>query len=819
MTMMYGISSQRLLGMVSSAAITAGLAANPASAQAIPPSGSDPVAQTPSAPPVAPSASATTDTGGDIIVTANKREESLNKVGLTVTAISGAMLAERKITSLQDVASIVPGLAFAPSANNTPILTLRGIGFNESSLGVYPAVSVYVDQAPLPFPVLASHAGFDLERIEVLKGPQGTLFGQNSTGGAINYVAAKPTRTFAAGGDISYGRFNRVEGNAYISGPISPTMRARLAVSAVHADGFQISYTRPDDRNGKLSYITGRALLDWDPISAIHLALSLSAWRDRSEPLAGQFILLQPQTPGAEQPQEVAAPFSPENPRAADWADGINRPRSNRRFVQPALRADIALADNLTLTSLTSYSSYKQSQTTDGDGSALIVTDIREDDGFIHSFNQELRLANGSGAPFRWVLGGNYEKSTTFERQLLVYPDNNSIVKGGIFQNFQQGHQAIRNYAGFGNIEYDVTERLTVKAAARYTSSRNRAVICGFDAGDGKIAGFFNFLGSLFNPTPFTPISSTGTFDNNNCFSLGPDFHPTGVPFTQTLKEHNVSWRAGLDYRVTPTTLFYANVSRGYKAGSFPILAAGFTSQFTPVTQESVTAYEAGIKTRFLDRRAQLNVAAFYYDYRDKQLLTKVPAPPFGILDKLQNIPKSRVMGAEADLMLRVARGLTLGGSVTYLDTSIREYSGVDYVGTQRNFAGQPLPFAPKWSYGLNADYKMAMPNGGSPFIGVSLNGRSATDTVPGGNSIVAANSAHTRVLPGLVFPFRTNSFATVDARIGYDGPDQRWSIIAFGKNILNKYYWTNVVTASDFSARYAGPPATYGVTVGFKLR
>ena len=354
---MYGISSQRLLGMVSSAAITAGLAANPASAQAIPPSGSEPVAQAPSAPPVAPSASATTDTGGDIIVTANKREESLNKVGLTVTAISGAMLAKRKITSLQDVASIVPGLAFAPSANNTPILTLRGIGFNESSLGVYPAVSVYVDQAPLPFPVLASHAGFDLERIEVLKGPQGTLFGQNSTGGAINYVAAKPTRTFAAGGDISYGRFNRLEGNAYISGPISPTMRARLAVSAVNADGYQISYTRPSDRNGKVSYVTGRALLDWDPTSAIHFAFSLSAWRDRSEPLAGQFILLQPQTPGAEQPQEVAAPFSPENPRAADWADGINHPRSNRRFVQPALRADIALADNLTLTSLTSYSS------------------------------------------------------------------------------------------------------------------------------------------------------------------------------------------------------------------------------------------------------------------------------------------------------------------------------------------------------------------------------------------------------------------------------------------------------------------------------
>ena len=814
--MRYALISRRLLGVASLASLAGSMAASVAVAQTVPPSGPEPTAE---APAVTSAATPADVNSGDIIVTANKREESLNKVGLTVTAISGAVLAERKITSLQDVASIVPGLAFAPSANNTPILTLRGIGFNESSLGVYPAVSVYVDQAPLPFPVLASHSGFDLDRIEVLKGPQGTLFGQNSTGGAINYIAAKPTNNFRAGGDVSYGRFNRIEGNGYISGPLAENLRARLAVSAVNSDGHQISYTRPEDRNGKTSYIAGRFLLDWNPTSAIRLAFSLSAWRDRSEPLAGQYILLQPQTPGDEQPQEVAAPFSPESPRAADWATGINRPRSNRRFIQPALRADIDLTDNLTLTSLTSYSRYKQSQTTDGDGSALIVTDIQEDDGYIRSFNQELRLSNGSASPFRWVLGGNYEKSTTFERQLLVYPDNNSFSPGKnfIFQNFQQGHQSIRNYAGFGNVEYDLAEKLTVKAAARYTKSRNRSEICGFDAGDGRIAGLFNFLGSLFATRPFTPVSSSGRFENN-CFSLGPQGHPTGVPFTDTLTEDNVSWRAGLDYRVTSTTLAYVNVSRGYKAGSFPILAAATTAQFAPVTQESVTAYEAGLKTRFFDRRAQLNAAVFYYDYRDKQVLTKVADPIFGILDQLRNIPKSRVMGAEADLTVRPINGLTLGASVTYLDTSIRRYSGVDYVGTARNFAGQPLPFAPKWSYGLNADYRWSRRDGGSPFIGVSVSGRSATDTVPGGNSIRAINGLNTRVLPGLVYPFRTNAFTTVDGRIGYDGPDKRWSVTVFGKNIFNKYYWTNVVTASDFSARYAGPPATYGVTLGFKV-
>ena len=756
---------------------------------------------------------------GGIIVTANKREESLNKVGLTITALSADTLAERRITSLQDVAAAVPGLAFSPSANNTPILTLRGIGFNESSLGVYPAVSVYVDQAPLPFPVLASHAGYDLERIEVLKGPQGTLFGQNSTGGAINFVAAKPTETLKTGGDISYGRFNRIEGNAFVSGPITENVRARLAVTGVNSDGWQESYTRPDDLNGRQSYIAARLLLDWDPSDTIRLAFSLNGWRDRSEPQAGQYILLQPQTPGDEQPQELAAPFSPENPRAADWATGINTPRSNRRFYQPALRADIDLTDSLTLTSLTSYSHYDQDQTTDGDGSALIVTDIQEDFGQIRSFNQELRLANGSDSALRWVLGANYEKSRTFERQLLVYPDNNSFSpsKNFIFQNFQQGRQSIRNYAIFGNAEYDLSSALTVKAAARYTNSRNAAEICGFDAGDGQIAGLFNFLGSLFRPGGFTPINASGRFENN-CFSLR-NGAPSGTPFTQTLQEDNVSWRAGLDYRVASNTLFYLNVSRGYKAGSFPILAAATESQFAPVTQESVTAYEGGIKAGFLDRKVQLNAAVFYYDYRDKQVLTKVVDPIFGILDQLRNIPKSRVLGAEAELTVRPVTGLTLAAAVTYLDTRIQSYTGVDYVGTSRNFAGQPLPFAPQWSYGINADYRFETSAGGTPFFGVGVNGRSSTDTVPGGRSITVTNSVHTRILPGLTRPFRTNAYATVDARIGYEAADGRWSAMVWGKNVFNTYYWTNVVTASDFSARYAGLPATYGVTFGFKFQ
>ena len=758
----------------------------------------------------------------EVVVTANKREESANRVGMSITPLSRDELDARGIDTLEGLASVVPGLVFSPSVNGTPILTLRGVGFNESSIGVYPAVSMYVDQAPMPFGVLGRHTSFDLERVEVLKGPQGTLFGQNSTGGAINFIAAKPTEQFETGLDVGYGRFNRFEGNGYISGPLGENVRSRLAVSAVNSDGWQQSYTRPYDVNGKQSYVAARWLVDWEPRSNIRVAMSLNGYFDTSQPQAGQYILLQPQTPGDEQPQELAAPFSPQTPRAADWATGINAPRGRATFVQPSVRVDIDLNDALTLTSLTTYNHYVQNQTTDGDGSALIVTDIQEDVGDIRSLNQELRIASTGDGSLRWVAGVNYEDSETFERQFLVYPDNNSFSpsKNFIFQNYQQGAQNIESYAGFGNVEYDVTPDVTVKVGARYTNSKNDAAQCGFDAGDGQIAGLFNFLGSLFNPAPgsFTPVNSVGFFDNN-CFSLGANLAPSGAPTSTTLEESNVSWRGGVDYRIRPTTMLYFSASRGFKAGSFPILAAATVSQFAPVTQESVTAYEAGIKTSLFERKAQLNAAVFHYGYDDKQVLTKVQDPIFGILDALRNIPKSRVTGFEADFTYRPVPSLSLSVPVTYLKTEITEYNGVDYVGTARSFAGSALPFAPKWSYGLNADYRFPARAAFTPFAGISINGRSGVDTVPGGSSIMATNSVSTRVLPGLVYPFRTESHSTVDVRLGFDSADRNWSVMLWGKNVFNEYYVNNVVTSSDFTARWVGMPATYGITWTMKAR
>src|SRR6266404_2517776 len=190
--------------------------------------------------------SAQSQQGGlaEIVVTAEKRSESINKVGLAISALSGDSLRDLNIHSVQDLTQVVPGLTYAASLLDTPVYSLRGVGFYETTLAAYPDVSVYVDQVPLAFPVLTGNVGLDLERVEVLKGPQGILFGQNSTGGAINYIAAKPTDTQQAGIDVGYSRFATSTVDGFLSGPLTDTLAARLSFMSDQSGPWQHTYFR-----------------------------------------------------------------------------------------------------------------------------------------------------------------------------------------------------------------------------------------------------------------------------------------------------------------------------------------------------------------------------------------------------------------------------------------------------------------------------------------------------------------------------------------------------------------------------------------------
>ena len=240
-------------------------------------SGAAPIAAT-----AATAAAAEAPVVGEVIVTAQKRNERLGDVPLSITAASGEQLAKQGISGPADLEKIAPGFTYRLSQNGTPVFAIRGIGFYSEQVANAPTVTIYTDQIPLPYARMAEGAGYDVERVEILKGPQGTLFGQNSTGGAVNYIEAKPQDSFHYGADVTYGRFNEVDADVFVTGPIAKGLTARLAFRHESRDDWQKSTTRIAG-NGQHGFDGARLLIDWRPIDRLKIELNLNGWADTSD--------------------------------------------------------------------------------------------------------------------------------------------------------------------------------------------------------------------------------------------------------------------------------------------------------------------------------------------------------------------------------------------------------------------------------------------------------------------------------------------------------------------------------------------------------
>jgi outer membrane receptor protein involved in Fe transport len=751
------------------------------------------------------SAQSSGDQLGEIIVTAQKRSQSLNNVGLSITAADGEQLTKLGIRETGDLVKISPGLTFTKSQDGTPLFTIRGVGFNDYTLGASPAVSVYVDQVPLVYSAYTQGATLDLERVEVLKGPQGILFGQNSTGGAINYIAAKPTTDFQAGVKASYGRFGTFDGEAYVSGPITDTLGFRLAGSTTQSDDWQYSYTR-DDKLGKQDIQRGRLLLDWKPTDTLSFLFSANGWRNKSDTQAAQLVGLKLQqdasAPGLYDPEETlrriaafqAYPLAPGNARAADWDMGRNLKRDDSLW-QLSLRGDLELGSGMTLTSLTSYTRFHQDYGLDRDGTTLQNAGV-ESHGNVKTFTQELRLS-GESDRLNWVLGGNYAKNKIRSSDNFLVNDstNTAILPGyGVDNGDTTITENIRDLAAFGNVEYKVTDQLTLLAGARYTDTKNDYTAC-MRGGPGQQFVFWQLsqaLSGVAQPAP----------DANTCVNMDETTYLLiRTPYESRLHEDNVSWRVGVNYKPTRDVLLYALVSRGYKSGNFPTVPASTTAQFAPVKQESVTAYEIGIKATALDRRLQVNAAIFHYTYDDKQIRGLVIDPIFNQLEKLVNVRKSRINGAEIDITARPLSGLTLRAAGTWIDSKVLDFVGINNDRVLGDYRGSELPFSPKWQLVGDAEYRWPLSSDLNAFVGANVLYNSKT------NSTLGAPASS-----------RIKAFATLDLRAGISGPDDKWTLSVWGRNVTDTYYWTNQFVTQDVIVRYTAMPATYGVSASYRF-
>lgn len=745
---------------------------------------------------------ASPDTGiADIIVTAQKRNESLLNVPLSVTAVSGQQMIEKGITNVQDLVKVTPGLSYVDTGRGAPVFSLRGVGFFDQSIGSRPTVSVYTDEAPIPFSIEAVGASLDLQRVEVLKGPQGTLFGQNATGGAINYIAAKPTDVFAAGATVDYGRFNTVDAQGYVSGPVTPTLDVRVTGRITRGGEWQSSYTRHDTLGAKRFY-QGRVIAAWKPIDGLKISLNVNGFYDGGDTQAPQYSSFKPQIASLVSvvPLLAAYPTAPANDRAADWNPGEDYRRHNG-FVQSNLRIDYELTNNVTLTSLTSGSHEHIRMLTDGDGTALNNYDIPVR-GSITSVYQEFRLT-GSTSRLDYILGANYAHDETSETNGVIQPYSTATVSVAgsptpIDYGQSNNNQAFDTKAVYGDVTYALSGTLKVQGGLRYTDTDLHYNGC-FTAQDVNTTAPYTILGNQTRAK--LGLGPLPLFAVGQCLNIDLSGNPGR--FYGRLHEHNLSWRAGVQFKPTTNTLLYANVSKGYKAGSSPAASALNSAQFTPVKQESILAYEAGFKSTLLNRKIEVTGAGFYYDYRDKQLLGRnIFVAVLGPLSALVNVPKSRVYGAEGQITVRPVRGLSLSAAGTYLNTKVvGSFLNYSIIGVQTDFKGSPFPYTPKWQLVFDGEYDFPISSSLKGVVGGNANYRTAT---------IAGFGTDPRLAIG--------SYWLVDLRAGIGAADGKWKVQLYGRNVTNQYYWSNVAASVDNTRRFAGVPATYGVQFSYKF-
>ena len=927
-------------------------------------------------------------TVGEVVVTANKRQENIQNVGASVVAASGDKLTKLGITDTASLQKIVPGFNVTPNYYGTNVFTIRGVGFQDTSLASSPTVTVYLDEAPLPFSILSNGTTLDLQRVEVLKGPQGTLFGNNATGGAINYIANKPTDTLQAGLDTTVGNFGTAYVTGFVSGPLTDTLDGRLALQSNQSGSWQKGYGPQVGQSiGGTDFINGRLSLQWKPTDKFKALLTVNGWHDRSYNQIGQYAGSDPDRNQPLDPLEANFPLPPHDDRAAAWQSCVNTspfdpisgqsggtlyytpyypdgtkvtsgpttgivpagqhplnsesegagslaqtggiptscvpPRRDNTYVASTLRMDYDLGNNMIVTSLTEFQKFNRDDAVDGAGVPYNTYQSLQK-GKITSVYQEVRITGKWFDKGSWIIGGNYEYDNTYDRFLQTYngsqsspvalpgtalcgPYNPSVTTNSCTSaesptilngsgvavpnpgynsakypypsangstNFTLGptaptdRQQTHTYAVYASGEYPLLENLSLIGGIRFTQENKSAEVCGDDGGDGTYAddavrianllqyvdpnGYINTTyGGASQTHPINGyISPTDAYLNEGgdavnpgpggCTLIGPgpNYIVEGASLpTAHLNEHNIAWKAGLNWKIQPQTLLYLSISQGYKGGAFPTIAETELTQNAPAKQESLLSYEGGFKGTWLDHQLQLDGAVFYYDYNDKQILGAVADPVFGALAELVNVPNSHVFGFEMSAILapKFMDGLTITPSVSYQNSRIDgcpQTVAATASGSCRNghyFAttafpetgqvdvtGEHYPDAPVWEATIDAEYDWKIANDLQAFVGLNAayNDKTYTgftDQNPG------PHFTYPQKPNGIVYnDLEIPGYATLDLRAGLSRGN--WRVMVWGHNVTNTYYWTSYDRVNDTNLKYTGMPTTYGLTVSYRF-
>ena len=698
-----------------------------------------------------------------------KREESIQDTPIAVTAFQQQALDDRGITDITLLTSQVPSLTVQSNAG-VIFINMRGAGNEINSLGADNGVGFHVDGVYIGNAVGTLVEMWDVERVEVLRGPQSTLYGRNTTGGSINIISARPKDKFEAFGDFTYGNYDRVRVRGAVNVPLNERVRLRLSGTKEDRDGFhetlQPGIADLDTRD--TWYMRG--MLDMDLTDNLNLLLTAIGNENDDTSVAPDRIGPRYQNTGI---PPFAAPLfglpPGTNPFTALTAPKPPDPReSNTTFDNLSNNSSYGFTaafnwelERVTVKSITSYFDIDRTTHTDFDTSEIDFLTVQGGD-YAEQVSQEFQLISNGWDRWEWILGFYYftQEATRVTDVTPTYLDS----LGGFYVG---GDLETDSYAVFGQATYELSDSFSVTGGVRYT----------WDQKEGVDLYFFQ--------APFAPFGRAITGGNPK----GSWSEPTG--------------KVTLEWTVNDQSMLYASYAHGYRSGAINVTAP----LDMPVSPEFVDAWEAGSKNLLFDDRLQLNLAFHYSLYNDQQFTRFLPAGN----QIIEAAGESTAIGLEADFIALPNDIFRIDGSIGWIDAEFDKFE-TSYGPT----FGPILGFPPPVTVGLDGNKIPRTPEW-SLALGAQLTAR-----LPYGQLIFRTDFSYRSEIYYDVFNTevgKEDDFTRTDARVIFRSPTEKgWTVEAYIQNIENDDVTTNRVINADVPLGFYAPPRTYGVRVGYRM-
>ena len=756
----------------------------------------------------------------EVMVTAQKRTESMQDVPISVSALSSGDLEGLKLRGTEEIVSQVPNLqASGVAGDGMPIFSLRGVSMNDFSFNQNSPVAVYMDEVYKGNPSLLGVQMYDLERVEVLRGPQGTLYGKNSTGGAINFIAQKPNFDGYEGYlTLGAGNFSRKKLEGAFNAPVTDSLALRLAVTTLEADGWQENKTAGVDDGSAIDEYGARISVMWEASDELELILRAATGKAEAVNYGIVAANVGPAGIGAGI-YGLYASLGATNPETGEvYVDGtrdgldfteFESEQDEERLVESdsiSLTVNWDFSQDLTLTSITAYDEGKAFVPEDSDGSAnTLLNAIYNVD--VDQFAQDLRVTSDFVDRFNFIAGIYYSKEEVSNQTSLDYTQDLDInIDGALdYIDCQDPLLAAFGMEGISQAGQEVDIALG--------GTGDGAVL-------GTLAGFGCKTSNSFDQErTSTAVYADGSYNLSDNWTLrlglrytndeskltdyvanylGSDdvlVFPTIDIAKRDFTDEEVTGKLGVDYTTEDGALIYASFSHGYRSGAFNAQAFQDPSEVTQVDPETLDAYEIGFKSTFFDNRVQLNGAAFFYTYDNQQFLNVDE----NLIQTLVNIDESEITGLELELVSRPLESLMVRAGLGLIDAEVKKglLGGVDLKGNQ-------LPQAPDTNFNLSFDWEM-------------FNFDAGTLTLHGDTSFT--DTQYFDVFN--VDRIEADSYWLTNAHLTFEQADSKWTVSIWGKNLTDEEYNTSIIDLQTFFGydyTHVGARRTYGADVTFRF-